>query len=80
MEGIIVPHPGWKRILDADRDEFRRRQLRAAIRNDPDTAVAALRKLKYDVREPDLAPSDPAQNVVDISKRPRNLFSRKGKP
>ncbi|MEH1129590.1 hypothetical protein [Micromonospora sp. CPCC 206061] len=52
-EEILDPKPGWERILEETRAEFRRRQLRAAIRRDPDTAVAALRNRGYTVIEPD---------------------------
>lgn len=52
-EGILAPLPGWKDALDASRGEFRRTQLRAAVRRDPSTAAAELIRLGYDVRTPD---------------------------
>jgi hypothetical protein len=52
-EKILDPKPGWERVLEDNRVEFRRRQLRAAIRRDPDTAMAALRDRHYTVIEPD---------------------------
>jgi hypothetical protein len=52
-EGILDPKVGWERVLEDGRAEFRRRQLKAAIRRDPDTAVAALQALGYKIVEPD---------------------------
>jgi hypothetical protein len=52
-EAILDPRPGWQRVLNEHRAEFRRRQLRAAIRRDPDTAVAALQARGYRILEPD---------------------------
>lgn len=45
-------HPGWQQALDASRREFQERQLRAAIRNNPEIAVAALEDEGYRVEPP----------------------------
>ena len=51
-EGIVDAKPYAKDVLDRERTEFRRLQLKAAIRRDPDTAAAALRGLGYNLTEP----------------------------
>jgi hypothetical protein len=43
VERLAEPRPGWKKLLDQSRDEFRRRQLRAAIRRDMETATKAVK-------------------------------------
>ena len=68
LEDLVEPHPGWEKVIDAGRDDFRRRQLRAAIRNDPDTAAAALRLLRYDVDEPDRSGSAAVAMTVRAAK------------
>ena len=68
LEDLVEPHPGWAKVLDAGRDDFRRRQLRAAIRNDPDTAAAALRLLRYGVDEPDRSGSAAVAMTVRTAK------------
>lgn len=42
-EKLAEPRPGWRRALSSSREDFRRRQLRAAIRRDMDTATRAVR-------------------------------------
>ncbi|HXW86639.1 MAG TPA: hypothetical protein VEJ42_00120 [Streptosporangiaceae bacterium] len=42
-EKLASPRRGWQRVLDESRDDFRRRQLRAAIRRDMETATLAVR-------------------------------------
>jgi hypothetical protein len=54
-ERIVIGSPIWRDVLNESRDEFRRRQLKAAIRREPDVAAAALRALRYTVGEPKLA-------------------------
>jgi hypothetical protein len=41
-EKLARPRPGWDRVLNESRDDFRRRQLRAAIRRDMETATQAV--------------------------------------
>lgn len=53
MERLLAPKPHAQERLDAGREEFQRRQLRAAIRRDPDAAVLELRDAGYEVIEPD---------------------------
>jgi hypothetical protein len=50
-EGIVEARPGWRQLLDVERDKFHRLQLRAAIRRDPTTAIDYLREIGYDVTE-----------------------------
>jgi hypothetical protein len=52
-ERFLRQKPGTRERLDASRDAFQRRQLRAAIRRDPDSAVLELRAAGYHVAEPD---------------------------
>ncbi len=44
VERLAAPRPGWERVLNTSRDDFRRRQLRAAIRRDMPTAIEAVRQ------------------------------------
>jgi hypothetical protein len=73
-EHIVDPKPGWDRALNESRDEFRRRQLRAAIRRDPDTAIAALRDRGYTVYEPDRS-----ADVIDLASRERRWPPKLGR-
>ena len=52
-EGILEGAPGWTRIIGEHRDKFRKLQLRAAIRRDPEVAAVALQGLGYTVHPPD---------------------------
>jgi hypothetical protein len=52
-ERLLEPKPHTQERLDAGREDFHRRQLRAAIRRDPDAAVIELRAAGYEVTEPD---------------------------
>ncbi|MFU8851129.1 hypothetical protein ACNAW0_09120 [Micromonospora sp. SL1-18] len=72
-EGILEPKPGWERVLDDSRAEFRRRQLKAAIRRDPDTAMAALQALGYKIVEPDRS-----ADVLEFRK-PSKLRKQRGR-
>ncbi|MEV4658094.1 hypothetical protein [Micromonospora sp. NPDC049301] len=49
---------GWEAAVRAGREQWRRTQLRAAVCDAPDEAVAALRGLGYDVKPPDTAVRD----------------------
>lgn len=51
-EGLLRPVTGWQAAVDEHRAEFHERQLRAAIRSQPDIAVSKLREMGYDVGEP----------------------------
>ena len=42
-EKLTEPRAGWQRVLDKSRDDFRRLQLRAAIRRDMPTATQAVK-------------------------------------
>ncbi|GIJ19390.1 hypothetical protein Vlu01_00140 [Micromonospora lutea] len=53
VERIPDPKPGWKDVLDATRREYRIRQIAAVVRSNPATAVATLKRLGYEVRNPD---------------------------
>jgi hypothetical protein len=44
-EKLVQPKDGWKQAVTAGRENFRKKQLRAAIRRDPETARDALAKL-----------------------------------
>ena len=52
-ERFLAPKAGASERLDASRNAFQRRQLRAAIRRDLDAAVLELRAAGYSVVEPD---------------------------
>ena len=53
VERIVEPQQDdWKELLDDHRDEFYRRQLRSAVRRDPQGAVSALGQMGYRVFEP----------------------------
>ena len=54
-EQFIEPKPYARERLDAGREVFQRRQLRAAIRRDPEAAVLELRAAGYQTLEPDQA-------------------------
>ncbi|SKV85414.1 Uncharacterised protein [Mycobacteroides abscessus subsp. massiliense] len=43
VEQFADARPGWKEALDSSRDEFREKQLRAAIRRYPNVALAQLK-------------------------------------
>lgn len=62
VEGIVEPHNrDWREVIDDKRDQFYRRQLKAAVRQYPLEAVLALERLGYNVSEPrkDLGTSSP---------------------
>jgi hypothetical protein len=44
-EKLAQPKNGWKEAVTAGREKFRKKQLRAAIRRDPETARDALADL-----------------------------------
>jgi hypothetical protein len=69
---ILEGAPGWREFLNESRDDFRRLQLRAAIRREPDIAVAALLAKGYQVAEP-----GQATNVVSLTGRQRRGMFRK---
>lgn len=61
-EKIAAPVDGWQEVLNASREEFREKQLRAIIARRPDIAVAALREAGYEVTERESQGS----NVIDL--------------
>jgi len=42
-EGLVVPRNGWESVVDDSARQFAVKQLRAAVRADPHTAIEALR-------------------------------------
>lgn len=53
VEKLVEPQrEGWKEVLDAHRDKFYRKQLKSAVRRDPQAAVSALRQSGFRVSEP----------------------------
>jgi hypothetical protein len=51
-EELADARPGWLDFLEAEREKYRRIQLRAAIRRDTGTAADVLREHGYTVMEP----------------------------
>lgn len=49
VEGLVTPKAGWEPVLDRTRDEYRERQISAAVRRHPGTALRELRRLGYTV-------------------------------
>ncbi|WP_209440803.1 hypothetical protein [Amycolatopsis thermoflava] len=45
-EQLVSPRDGWEREIETGRERFRVKQLRAAIRRDPETALAFMREEK----------------------------------
>jgi hypothetical protein len=56
MEKLADPHRRWKSAIDAGRAGFQDKQLKAAVRRHPDTAVDVLKKLGYTVNPPRRSP------------------------
>jgi len=51
-EKIVEARPGWRKLLDDERDKFHRLQLRAAVRRDPETAIEYLQDQGYVITPP----------------------------
>ena len=51
-EDLADSHAGWTQHVEAGREDFQRRQLRAAVRRDPASAIALLRKEGHIPEEP----------------------------
>ncbi|HET8661152.1 MAG TPA: hypothetical protein VFM55_19415 [Micromonosporaceae bacterium] len=51
-EQIVIGSPAARSILDESRADFRRTQLRAAVRREPEVAAVALQALGYIITEP----------------------------
>jgi len=47
----------WRDVLQTSRRTWRERQLKAAVRDDPDSAAAALRALGYSITVPERTPA-----------------------
>jgi hypothetical protein len=45
VEKLAAGRPGWREALERTRGDFRKLQLRAAIRRDPETAMQAVKEL-----------------------------------
>jgi hypothetical protein len=45
VERLVDARDGWQTVLAREREAFRRLQLRAAVRRDPETAISALKNL-----------------------------------
>lgn len=61
LEGVIHEfgvdkQDGWRKILADGREKWRRSQTAAVVRDSPETAVAALKKLGYQVCAPESGP------------------------
>jgi hypothetical protein len=67
-EGIVTPATGWKGFLDRGREEFRTKQLKAAIARNHEAAAEALRDCNYEVRRLD-DPPDEGGRVLDLIRR-----------
>ncbi len=48
-ERLVVKKAGWERVLQASRQDFHDRQLGAAIRYRPETAIRELDQMGYDI-------------------------------
>lgn len=46
-------HPGWRKVLEESRGDWIGRQVRAAVRRHPETAVQQLERMGYEVTHPD---------------------------
>lgn len=55
----IDSHAGTFAVLEQGRAEWRRKQTRSVVRDDPESAVAALQKLGYDVSWPRAGSPEP---------------------
>lgn len=53
VEGYVRSREGWRHVLETHRTEFQRRQLMAAVRRDPVTAMEELRRHGYRVDYPE---------------------------
>lgn len=51
-EKLAKPLDGWETAINESRDRFRNKQLRAAVRRDPESAIAVLKSLDYTVKPP----------------------------
>lgn len=43
IEKLVAGRPGWEKVVQSGRESFRKKQLRAAVRRDPETALQALK-------------------------------------
>lgn len=53
---------GWEHALAEGRSDWRKRQLKASIRDDPHTSAETLRRIGYSVTAPSNLPEDRSQN------------------
>lgn len=54
IEGLVLPHnPSRKEVVDAKRERFYRRQLKAAVRRHPEEAAFALSRMGFSVSGPE---------------------------
>lgn len=54
VEGLVLPHnPSRKEVVDAKRERFYRRQLKAAVRRHPEEAAFALSRMGFSVSGPE---------------------------
>jgi hypothetical protein len=49
LERLVEAHHGWEDAAGEHRSEWDRRQLRAAVRRDPETAMEQLRSMNLDI-------------------------------
>lgn len=52
VEGLATARPGWEAAVERHRERWMERQLRAAVRRDPESAAAELRDAGYMVFRP----------------------------
>jgi hypothetical protein len=55
-ERLATGRPGWESLVNRGREDFQRRQMRAAIRNDPEEAISVLTELGHLPRDDDKPP------------------------
>lgn len=55
--------PGWKDVVEAGRESWRRMQLKSAVRDAPEDAAWVLRDLGYRVEHPDGSAADRSESL-----------------
>jgi hypothetical protein len=52
-EELVILHDGWHDVIQRHRERWLTKQLRAAVRNEPESAIAELMEMGYDVSQLD---------------------------
>lgn len=65
-EFAIDVEPGWRAVLDRHLQEWRRIQLRSAVRDAPDEAAEVLRTMGYTVERPKVGPPRSEPDTVKL--------------